>query len=184
LVLDVDAMTQAKTQSYVLHVGRADGAGGFATPAWTEVVRWCGSRATELLVYFDRVSELVPRRLAAIGLHASDEVFPDPDARLRGLRFSGTSERQILALETLLFDPESGVTHLMVLAGPRDLASLETDDGDNFLLLELESSEVAELIAQLTPLEENVRTCAAWASSIDGMFEPGHAWKALGAVAA
>jgi hypothetical protein len=176
-------MSQPETQSYVLHVGDFAVSGGFASPTWPGVARWCGERATEILIYYYPRSDIVPRRVAAIGLHAAEEAFPDPAVSILGLRFSGTSEQRILALETLVFDPEVGVTHLMCLAGPlRDLADLETDDDDNFLLLNLTPSEMAELVARLPPLDENVRTCALWASSIDDKFEPGHTWKALGDV--
>jgi hypothetical protein len=172
---------QTMIQSYALYAGLNLASGGFASPAWPGVARWLGEHSTEILVHYEPRSDLVPRRLAAIGLHAVEEAFPDPAASLLGLRFSGTSEQRITALETLVFDPEIGVTHLMCLAGPlRDLAYLETDDDDNLLLLKLTPSEIAELVARLPPLDENVRKCALWASSIDNMVDPGHTWKALG----
>lgn len=167
------------TRVFVLHVGEPSWGGGFGAANWPLFSRWCGRMASTALVYFSNSTRSVPESIQKIGLGSSLEAFPDSEAALSGLRVEGSAEQVERLLKELSFDPENGVTHLFLFAGARILASIESDDGANFVILEMTSTEALGLAKELGDLAESVRMCRVWARFIDDMVEVGCPWEPL-----
>jgi hypothetical protein len=172
---------QDKPVTFVLHVGEPSNTGGFSAPVWKKWATWASRVVSDIVVYFSSAISRVPQVVADLGLTASKENFPDPEAPLVGLRITGRPSELESALRGLPFDPETGVTHMFCFAGERLIASIESDDGPNFLLLTLSPVEAKRLSEHLGDLTDNVLVCSVWAKVIDRMVDTNCGWIPLGA---
>ncbi|WNG38143.1 hypothetical protein F0U61_34065 [Archangium violaceum] len=167
------------TGRYVLHVGQPTSVGAFDAANWNVFAEWAAAHVDEVLLFYSPRGA-VESVISQSGLRGSEESFPDSDAQLRGMRFSSRDNDLGVLLRRVPFDPERGVTHMMCSREGQLVASLEVEDGTNFVVLDLPEAVATALAQQLDSPVENVRLCEESRGYISRIVAEGAPWLPLG----
>ncbi|MCM1184572.1 MAG: hypothetical protein NC337_14470 [Roseburia sp.] len=77
-------------------------------------------------------------------------------------------------------DTEEDISHIFFFAGERNIASPETVDYENYIVMEAPVSREDKLLCSGELISENIRACVKGKSDIEDLVQ-GEAWKPAGA---
>lgn len=121
--------------NYVIHIGVLDRSGRFHGEQWRRALFLMAQLSHHVRVYTRMKRAELRAALDSVGLiQIEEESRFDPTLDVNSYLLSGGGEVLWNAISHVSMDPSGGLSHVYAMQGEACVASLEAEDGENFLL--------------------------------------------------
>ena len=164
----------------VLCIGQYEKEGRFTTIQWEYFLEWCKTECNRLIVYSRMHYDVI---CTSFPLWCNIQELESPDVAL------DIHAYEINVADTVFWtyikdydyniDNKNDISHIFFFSEKRYIASLETVDYENYVLIKEPVSHKGTLLPEKELLSENIQFCNEGKSDIDGLLQ-GESWKPLG----
>ena len=165
---------------YALNIGQTDSKGKFTNLRWLKLIDSIIKYTNSVCIYFAFNFQNIKQVLnLPKNIKIMPEKFPDPGSNLQGANIFWKNEFPNKSFQDAYYNADNGITHIYFMCDDHCIASLEIEDIENYILLDLNLNELNEFINKIPNLTENIIICQNNIEYLSMLFECSD-WSPLG----
>lgn len=163
----------------IIYIGKYDCLGRFNSKQWEEVLNGLSNICNGIIIYTKQNVCSIEKKFKRYS-DISELQRPDSGMKVNAYRINITSEMiwDLIQNADFNIDSEDSISHIYFFNGEKCVASLEIEDYENYVLLELSSEELATISQYMYSLSENETFCNMHKDDIDILVD-GARWIAM-----
>ena len=164
----------------IICIGEYDCLGRFNTKQWQEVLNGLSHICNNIIIYTKQNVSNIQKQFKRYS-DIQELQGPDSSMKVNAYRINITNKMiwDLILNANFSIDSKDSISHLYFFNDERCVASLEIEDYENYILLELSSKELDMISQYLYSLQENQSICSRHKDDID-MLVDGATWIAMG----